>query len=125
MAALAAIDQPAMARRSPNAMYSLLKPRTRIPPHTGITNTRLVVHLPLVVPEGCGFRVGSETRAWTVGRAWVFDDTIEHEAWNNSDAPRGVLIFDVWSPFLSEEERFCVTEVMDTLSQFSNPEFAL
>jgi len=123
--ALKAIEQPVMARRSPNAMYSLLKPRTRIPPHTGIANTRLVVHLPLVVPPGCGFRVGSETRSWTVGKAWVFDDTIEHEAWNNSNALRGVLIFDVWSPFLSEAERHCVTEVMNTLSRFSKPSFEL
>ena len=59
------------------------------------------MHLPLIVPPGCGFRVGSETREWVPGKAWVFDDTIEHEAWNLSDVPRGVLIFDIWNPFLT------------------------
>ena len=96
-----------------------------IPPHTGVTNTRLVAHLPLLVPERCGFRVGSETRAWAEGRTWVFDDTIEHEAWNDSDQLRGVLIFDVWSPFLSESERLCVVQVMDTLGRFTDPGFDL
>jgi aspartyl/asparaginyl beta-hydroxylase (cupin superfamily) len=125
VAALGRVGQPVMAIRAPNAMYSLLKPRTRIPPHTGVTNTRLVAHLPLLVPERCGFRVGSETRPWTVGRTWVFDDTIEHEAWNDSDQLRGVLIFDIWSPFLSESERLCVVQVMDALSRFTNPGFDL
>ncbi len=125
VAALESVGQPVMALRAPNSMYSLLKPRTRIPPHTGVTNTRLVAHLPLLVPERCGFRVGSETRAWAEGRTWVFDDTIEHEAWNDSDQLRGVLIFDVWSPFLSESERLCVVQVMDTLGRFTDPGFDL
>ena len=74
------------------------KPRTRIPAHTGVTNVRLVTHLPLIIPEGCGFRVGNDTRQWVPGKAWVFDDTIEHEAWNDSDKLRVVLIFDIWHP---------------------------
>jgi aspartyl/asparaginyl beta-hydroxylase (cupin superfamily) len=94
--------------QAPTAFFSLLKPRTRIPPHTGVTNTRLVVHVPLVIPPGCGFRVGAETREWQPGRAWVFDDTIEHEAWNESDAPRAILIIDIWNPFLTEAERALV-----------------
>jgi aspartyl/asparaginyl beta-hydroxylase (cupin superfamily) len=49
-------------------MFSLLKPRTQIPPHTGVTNVRLVVHLPLIVPEGAAFRVGNEVREWVPGR---------------------------------------------------------
>ena len=61
--------------------------------------------MPLIVPPGCGFRVGGETRVWEEGRAFVFDDTIEHEAWNDSDALRAVLIFDVWNPHLSDGER--------------------
>jgi aspartyl/asparaginyl beta-hydroxylase (cupin superfamily) len=91
--------------RGPTAFFSLLKPRTRIPPHTGVTNMRSIVHLPLIVPEGCGFRVGGETRQWREGEAFVFDDTIEHEAWNDSDDLRAVLIFDVWNPWLTSEER--------------------
>jgi aspartyl/asparaginyl beta-hydroxylase (cupin superfamily) len=94
-----------VAERAPNAFFSVLDARTHISPHTGVTNTRLTVHLPLIVPPDCGFRVGSETREWVVGRAWVFDDTIEHEAWNRSDTPRAILIFDIWNPYLSEAER--------------------
>ena len=66
---------------------------------------RLVVHLPLIVPPGCGFRVGGQTREWEPGKAFVFDDSINHEAWNDSDLPRAVLIFDVWSPYLTDAER--------------------
>ncbi|MGH6696027.1 MAG: aspartyl/asparaginyl beta-hydroxylase domain-containing protein [Sphingopyxis sp.] len=91
--------------RSPSVFFSLLRPGAHIPPHTGVTNVRSVVHLPLVVPQGCGFRVGGETRRWEEGRAFVFDDTIEHEAWNKSDALRAVLIFDVWNPHLCNSER--------------------
>jgi aspartyl/asparaginyl beta-hydroxylase (cupin superfamily) len=113
MAALAGIDQPRVAGRSPNAMFSLLKPRTRIPPHTGIANTRLVCHLPLVVPPGCWFRVGAERREWHVGEAFVFDDTIEHEAANDSDQPRVVFIIDAWHPGLDAGERAAVARVME------------
>lgn len=91
--------------RAPNAFFSMLRPRTRIPPHTGVTNTRAIIHLALDVPSGCGFRVGGETRPWIEGKAFAFDDTIEHEAWNDSDRRRAVLIFDTWNPHLSEAER--------------------
>jgi aspartyl/asparaginyl beta-hydroxylase (cupin superfamily) len=94
-----------MPGRAPTVFFSLLKPRTRIPPHTGVSNTRTIIHLPLIVPPGCGFRVGGETREWRVGEAFAFDDTIEHEAWNDSDELRAVLILDVWNPHLSAEER--------------------
>lgn len=104
-AALAAIPGSRIAGRSPSAFFSLLRSHTRIPPHTGVTNTRAIVHLPLIVPPGCGFRVGGETRTWEEGRAFAFDDTIEHEAWNNSDDLRAVLICDVWNPHLSLAER--------------------
>ena len=113
IAALAAIDQPRIAGRSPNAMFSLLQPRTRIPPHTGVANTRLVCHLPLIIPEQCWFRVGEERREWRVGEAFVFDDTIEHEAANDSDAPRVVLIVDLWHPGLGADERAVVTRLME------------
>jgi aspartate beta-hydroxylase len=90
---------------APGAYFSVLKPRTRLPAHTGTTNTRSIVHLPLLIPEGCGFRVGSQVRAWQQGKAWVFDDSIEHEAWNDSDQIRIILIFDIWNPLLSAAER--------------------
>jgi aspartyl/asparaginyl beta-hydroxylase (cupin superfamily) len=113
MAVLAQIDQPRVAGRSPNAMFSLLKPRTHIPPHTGVANTRLVCHLPLVVPENCWFRVGAERREWRVGEAFLFDDTIEHEAANDSDLPRVILIIDAWHPGLDAAERAAVARVME------------
>ncbi len=91
--------------RGPVAFFSLLKPHTRIPPHTGATNIRSIIHLPLIVPANCGFRVGNETRAWKEGEAFVFDDTIEHEAWNDSDQLRAVLIVDGWNPHLTGVER--------------------
>ncbi|HWZ62307.1 MAG TPA: aspartyl/asparaginyl beta-hydroxylase domain-containing protein [Steroidobacteraceae bacterium] len=103
--ALRGAPQCDVAWRGPTAYFSILDAHTRIPAHTGVTNTRLTVHLPLIVPPHCGFRVGSETREWLPGKAWVFDDTVEHEAWNESDVPRGILIFDIWNPFLSAAER--------------------
>lgn len=90
--------------RAPTAFFSVLKPGTHLPPHTGVSNIRSVVHLPLIVPDKCGFRVGGETREWRVGEAFVFDDTIEHEAWNDSDTIRAVLIVDVWNPHLTPDE---------------------
>ena len=104
-AALAAVPQTNIPGKAPSAFFSLLKPRAHIPAHTGVTNTRTIIHLPLVVPDGCRFRVGGETRAWREGEAFGFDDTIEHEAWNDSDALRIVLIFDVWNPYLSTDEQ--------------------
>jgi aspartyl/asparaginyl beta-hydroxylase (cupin superfamily) len=78
----------------------------------GVSNARLVCHLPLIVPDGCWFRVGAETRQWRVGEGWVFDDTIEHEAANDSDALRVLLIFDLWHPGLSAGERDAVAAIM-------------
>jgi aspartyl/asparaginyl beta-hydroxylase (cupin superfamily) len=119
MTALARSPQPRVIRRSPSAMFSVLQPKTRIPPHTGVSNTRLVVHLPLILPGDCRFRVGNETRAWRMGEAWVFDDTIEHEAWNDSDRPRTLLIFDIWSPFLSPAERDLIARVTDAADAYN------
>jgi aspartate beta-hydroxylase len=104
-AALAALPSAHIPGRSPSAFFSLLRPHTHIPAHTGVTNTRAIVHLPLIVPTGCRFRVGGETRVWEEGVAFAFDDTIEHEAWNESDALRAVLIFDVWNPHLTAAEQ--------------------
>lgn len=112
MAVLEHIPQPDMPGRSPNAMFSLLAPHTAIPPHNGVANTRLVCHLPLIVPPACRFRVGAETREWERGQAFVFDDTIEHEAVNDSGALRVVLIIDVWHPGLDPVERDAIAAMM-------------
>ncbi|MEQ1865435.1 MAG: aspartyl/asparaginyl beta-hydroxylase domain-containing protein [Micropepsaceae bacterium] len=97
---------------TPAAFFSNLRPGVRIPPHTGVTNTRLIVHLGVRVPEHCSFRVGNETRDWRRGRAWIFDDTIEHEAKNDSGEARVILIFDIWNPYLSAAERDLVSELL-------------
>ncbi|HYR33957.1 MAG TPA: aspartyl/asparaginyl beta-hydroxylase domain-containing protein [Burkholderiales bacterium] len=104
---------------APTAFFSVLAPRTRIPPHTGVTNTRFIVHLPLVVPPGCSYRVGAERREWREGRAWVFDDTFEHEAVNDGDQPRIVFIFDVWNCFLTAAERDLVAELTAAMQDYN------
>jgi aspartate beta-hydroxylase len=109
-------EQPGFA---PTAMFSALEARTRIPPHTGSANIRLIVHLPLILPGPARFRVGAETRTWRIGEAWVFDDTIEHEAWNDADALRVILIFDIWNPLLSVAERELITAMMAAKNAFA------
>ena len=119
MEAIRVAPQPDLPGRTPAAMFSLLKPKTRIPPHNGVTNVRLVTHLPLIVPEACRFRVGNDVREWVPGRAWVFDDTIEHEAVNDSEKLRVVLILDVWHPHLTPAERSLITAMMAGLQAFT------
>ena len=116
--ALAQVPAADIAGLCPNAMFSALAPHTHIPPHNGETNARLVAHLPLIVPEGCWFRVGFETRRWNVGEVLVFDDTIEHEARNDSDELRVVLIFDVWNPLLTPPEREMVRAMTAAVREF-------
>ena len=108
-----------VANRSPSILFSLLKPGAHIPPHNGLVNTRLICHLPLVVPGRCRFRVGNEVREWVTGRAWAFDDTIEHEAWNDSDETRVILLFDVWRPELSPEERQLVVHLFEAIDAYN------
>jgi aspartate beta-hydroxylase len=104
-AAVEALPLSDLPGRTPTVFFSLLQPGTHLPAHSGVSNVRTIVHLPLIVPPGCAFRVGGETREWEEGRAWAFDDTIEHEAWNRSDRVRAILIFDVWNPYISPVER--------------------
>lgn len=105
MGFLKGMAQPWVPGCGANAMFSLLAPRTTIPAHVGVANFRLLCHLPLIVPGKCWFRVGAETRDFETGKAWVFDDTIEHEAQNETDELRVILIFDLWHPDLSPAER--------------------
>ena len=115
MSALADIPFPRVSNRSPSILFSMLRPGARIPPHTGFVNTRLICHLPLIVPSGCRFRVGNDVRPWVEGKAWLFDDTIEHEAWNDSDEVRVILLFEVWRPELTTEERGLVAAMFDAI----------
>src|SRR5208283_4783765 len=105
--------------RSPSCLFSLLRPGAHIPPHSGLANTRLICHLPLIVPRDCAFRVGNEVRVPVEGKAWVFDDTIEHEAWNSSNQIRVILLFEIWRPDLSAEERGLVSAMFDAIDAYS------
>jgi aspartate beta-hydroxylase len=122
----ALVDAPlaAVKNRSPSILFSLLRPGARIPPHTGFVNTRLICHLPLIVPPDCGLRVGNETRRPVEGKAWVFDDTIEHEAWNLSDRIRAILLFEIWRPELTEEERALVSAMFEAIDAHSGEKAA-
>ncbi len=102
--------------RGPVAFFSLLKPHSHIPPHTGATNIRSIIHLPLIVPENCWFRVGNDSRSWVQGEALAFDDSIEHEAANGSDQLRAVLIIDCWNPHLTLIERDLLRRYSASLS---------
>ena len=75
------------------------------------------------MPEGCGLRVGNETRGWTPGEALIFDDSIEHEAWNTSERLRVVLLFDIWRPELSREERVLVAALLAAVGAYGGKEW--
>lgn len=104
--------------RAPSVMLSLLRPGAHIPPHTGMINCRYICHLPLVVPDNCGFRVGDRAIQWQEGKVILFDDTVEHEAWNRSDKDRLVLIFDIWRPELGEDEREMVRALFAAVDSY-------
>ena len=118
MAALADAPLTRIPERAPSILFSKLAAGAAIPPHTGMLNARLICHLPLIVPPGCEFRVGNDVRSWAEGRAWVFDDTIEHEARNGSDQDRYVLLFDIWRPELTQEERLGVAALCQAIDAY-------
>lgn len=121
LAAVAAAGQPHVKARFPNVMFSRLAPGTRIPPHSGLYNTRLIVHLALIAPRGAHLRCGNQVRAFEEGRAWVFDDSMEHEAWNDAASPRTILLFDVWRPDLGSEERAALTALFEAIADYGVP----
>jgi aspartate beta-hydroxylase len=118
-ALLDSIDLQRVPGYGPEAMFSVLRPHSRIPPHYGAVNGRLVVHLPLIVPPDCGaLSAVGEARGWQEGRLMMFDDSFEHEAWNHSDQTRVVLIFDTWNPNLTPVEREAFVRVLGTAQRF-------
>jgi len=118
MSALEDVPFARVPNRSPSVLFSLLRPGARIPPHTGEVNTRLICHLPLIVPDNCRFRVGNDTRVLAEGKAWVFDDTMEHEAWNGSERTRVILLFEIWRPELTMEERALVSAMFEAIDAY-------
>lgn len=119
---LDAADRCRIARQSPETCFSILQPRTRIEPHHGVTNARLVVHLPLRVPAGCYLElVGVGRHHWREGEVFAFDDTFLHAAENPSDEVRGILLTDAWHPELSPVERTAFTTLITTLTDLESP----
>ena len=118
MEALKLADLPRCAGSCPEAFFSVLAPRTRIPPHHGLTNYKLVGHLALDIPADCGIRVGAQERTWNRGKCLFFDDSFVHDAWNDSGERRVVLIFDIWHPALSEIEKSALTLLSTAIDAF-------
>ncbi len=118
---LEAAPQPDIPGQAPIALFSKLRPQTRIPPYNGMVNTRLICHLPLIVPEHCGaIKVGNEQRPWVEGEMLIFDDSMLHEAWNEGDSERVVLLFDIWRPELSAEECALVSTVLTAARHYND-----
>jgi aspartyl/asparaginyl beta-hydroxylase (cupin superfamily) len=115
MAAVAHAPLETIKGRAPFVLFSKLTPGAKIRPHTGFLNTRLVCHLPIIVSEKCWFRVGADVRGWEEGKCFAFNDTIEHEARNEGQGTRTVLLFNIWRPELTEEERHLVTALMESI----------
>ncbi|MEP3225191.1 MAG: aspartyl/asparaginyl beta-hydroxylase domain-containing protein [Parasphingorhabdus sp.] len=121
VAALETAPIPQIKERSPMALYSVLEPGTHITPHYGLLNTRLICHIPLILPPDCALRVGGETRAWKNGEALIFDDSFEHEAWNRSEERRVILLFEIWRPEISEDERTALTTLFESINDYQKP----
>lgn len=121
LAALKGVDVFRLAGGRPvEVFFSRLKPGTHIPPHTGTSNHRLTVHLPLIVPEDCAIRVGDTVNTWRPGEVFAFDDSFEHEAWNRSDRERVVLIFEAHRPDVSAAERLAIEHVFSARERWLN-----
>jgi aspartyl/asparaginyl beta-hydroxylase (cupin superfamily) len=116
--ALGELPLTCIGTRTPVALFSRLAPRGHIPAHCGMLNSRVICHLPLIVPDGCWLRVGNETREWEEGKLLIFDDSIEHEAKNPTDLFRIILIFDVWRPELTDMERQAISAIFQTIDTF-------
>lgn len=113
LAALELAPVPRVAGRAPMALFSLLKAGAHIRPHHGLFNFRLICHLPLIVPPDCTLRVGNRQRQWRQGELLIFDDSMEHEAWNRSDRQRIILLFEIWRPEIGEADREALTLLLE------------
>ncbi len=101
------------------AFFSTLHPKSRIKPHSGPMNLRLRVHLPLVVGDSqkCRLNVGGQERHWEEGKCVVLDDSHVHEAYNDGELPRVVLLFDIWHPDIDAQERDSIVEMFNYSAQ--------
>ena len=118
MEALSHAPLPHIPGRAPNAMWSRLLPGTHIAPHYGMLNTRLICHIPIRTAPGCSLRVGNDRREWQQGTAFVFDDSIEHEAINSGPETRVILLFEIWRPEIPEEDREAISRIFQAIDSF-------
>lgn len=105
---------------APEVFISVLEPGAYIPPHYGISNCKLTVHIPLLINEKASLTAGNETFVWDrSNKAMVFDDSFLHSAKNEGNQVRVVLICDVWNPNLTESERTALTKFMAIFDQWN------
>jgi aspartate beta-hydroxylase len=115
-AVLDSLDLCRIPGQTPEICFSVLQPGTHILPHYGVTNTRTVMHLPLIVPSECALNlVDRGSHHWKEGELVMFDDTFLHEAWNRSNSVRMILLMDCWNPYLTAVEREAVTRIAQTI----------
>ena len=108
-----------IAEHAPEICFSALATGSHILPHTGVTNLRVVAHLPLILAERCALKVAGIERAWKLDEVLIFDDTFEHEAWNRSAQTRIILLMDAWHPDLTEAERLAFTALVEGIGEFN------
>lgn len=118
MEALALAPMPVAGGRSPNAHWSRLRPGAHIAPHTGMLNTRLICHIPILIAPDCTLRVGSETRGWIDGVPLIFDDSIEHEARNGGSDERVVLLFEIWRPEIPDADKAAISAIFEAIGEY-------
>jgi aspartate beta-hydroxylase len=101
------IDQipPAKTNKRGQVKFSIMSPNAHIFAHTGPTNCRLRAHLGLKIPTGPRIRVANETKKWIEGKLIIFDDSFDHEVWNDGKEFRLVLIVDLWHPDLKDSTK--------------------
>ena len=110
--------------QAPSVLFSRLKPGAHIPAHCGLINTRLIGHLPLIVPGPAWLRVGNDVHHWREGELVIFDDSIEHEAKNEASETRVVLLFDFWRPEITADERDQIADLVAAISEYSGEKVA-
>lgn len=120
-AALSRLPLVNIADHAPEVCFSLMTPGTHILPHRGVTNSRAVLHLALDIPTECRLNLcGITELEWQPGKAFAFDDTYLHEAWNRSDADRIVLLADIWNPYLQPEEQLALATLIENIGVLNN-----
>jgi aspartate beta-hydroxylase len=120
-AVLESIELCRVRDQAPEICFSVLTPGSHIMPHFGVTNTRVVMHLPLIVTGDCALHiVDGDSHRWKEGELMMFDDTFQHEAWNRSEQTRVILLMDCWNPHLTEVEKLAVKQLVETISEFED-----